>query len=91
LDNAEALCRQWDKADEQTAAQTESGDDPYSETTKLAEMLPGKYKHDASLFFFPYAGDPGPDADGSMAADAGGRLDAFRMDVCGEGLPGGER
>ena len=91
VDSADALCRQWDRADAQTAAQAEVSDDPYAETTKLAEMLPDEYQHDAALFFYPYAGDPGPDADGAMAADAGGRLDAFRMDVCGEGLPEGER
>ena len=60
---ARTLCEQWDKADAELAA----ADVPYDETVALVEMLPEEYERDAALFFYPYGGDPGPDADGGQA------------------------
>ena len=86
--NAEALCRQWDKVDAEHAAESATAID---ETTKLAGMLPDEYDDEAALFFYPAAGDPGPNASGAMAAEAGGELADFRREVCGKDMPDGQR
>jgi hypothetical protein len=81
VDNAEALCRQWDKVDAEHAAETRTASE---ETTKLAAMLPAEYDDEAALAFYPAAGDPGPNASGAMAAEAGEELQHYRIQVCGD-------
>ena len=74
------LCVQWQRVDAELAAETLTARD---EIAVLADLLPAAYKQDAALFYYPGAGDPGPNADGSMADDAGRRLRTLRREVCG--------
>lgn len=75
------LCAQWDKVDAELAADTLTARD---EIAVLAELLPVDYQRDAALFYYPGAGDPGPDADGIEAEQAGDRLESLRLDTCGK-------
>ena len=73
------LCAQWERADAEAAAESET----YGEAiTQVVALLPEKYKQDAALLYYPYGGDPGPDADGAQAVEAGGRLERFRNESC---------
>lgn len=76
-----ALCEQWNRSD---AAHLAEADNARDESATLAALLPEEYQDDAALFFYPAAGDPGPDASGDLAVEAGERLDRYRNSVCGE-------
>ena len=77
------LCAQWDKVSAELAAETLTARE---EIAILAGLLPAEYRRDAALFYYPGAGDPGPDADATMAIEAGARLEALRLDACGKPL-----
>ena len=79
--NAAALCDKWDEMD---AAHEAESLDARELTTAWAALLPDGAKHDAALAFYPSAGDPGPNASGWQAAEAGDRLYSYRQDVCGK-------
>ena len=74
------LCAQWNTVDVDLAAETTNA---RAEVGLLAELLPEEYKQDAALFYYPGAGDPGSDADGVRAEQAGERLARFRFEECG--------
>jgi hypothetical protein len=79
-DEAAALCNKWDTLDAELEDQTLTARDRAAE---LAALLPDAFKRDAALYYYPGAGDPGPDADGTMAEAAGHRLREYRDQVCG--------
>ena len=74
------LCAQWEKADTEAAAESET----YGEAiTQVVALLPEEYKHDAALLSLPVRGRARPrQLDGAQAVEAGERLEKFRNGSC---------